>query len=112
MIAMRMMQPSADEVINVVTMRNGLMTAFGAMSMREFMPLSSVLRRALIGICLGYFDNVFLGTAAKNASQMTMIEIIDMVPMPNSGMATARAVDVRTCVGRLLGAGRWAAFPF
>ena len=33
MIAMRMMQPPADEVINVVTMRNGFMTTVGAMLM-------------------------------------------------------------------------------
>jgi hypothetical protein len=32
-IAMRMMQPSIDEIINVVTMRNDLMTTVGAMPM-------------------------------------------------------------------------------
>lgn len=33
MIAMRMMQSPADEIINMVTMRNGLMTTVGAMPM-------------------------------------------------------------------------------
>jgi hypothetical protein len=33
MIAMRMMQPAVDEIINVVTMWNGLMTTVGAMPM-------------------------------------------------------------------------------
>ena len=33
MIAMRMMQASVDEVINVVTVRNSLMTAAGAVPM-------------------------------------------------------------------------------
>ena len=33
MIAVGMMQPSADEIVNVVTMWNGLMTTIRAMSM-------------------------------------------------------------------------------
>jgi hypothetical protein len=33
MIAVGMMQPSADEIVNVVTMWNGLMTTIRAMAM-------------------------------------------------------------------------------
>ena len=33
MIAVRMMQPAVDEIINVITMWNGLMTTVGAMLM-------------------------------------------------------------------------------
>jgi hypothetical protein len=33
MIAVKMMQPSVNEIINVVPMWNGLMTTVGAMSM-------------------------------------------------------------------------------
>ncbi len=33
MISMRMMQPSADQIVNVVTMRNGLMAAVGPVPM-------------------------------------------------------------------------------
>jgi hypothetical protein len=33
MIAMRVMQPAVDKIINVVAMWNGLMTTVGAMSM-------------------------------------------------------------------------------
>jgi hypothetical protein len=66
-----------------------------------------VLRRAPIGIYLQDFDNVFLGTPTLDVLQMTMIEIINMVPMPNSGVATAWAVEVRTCAGRLVSAGHW-----
>jgi hypothetical protein len=33
MIAVRMMQPAVDEIINVITMWNGLMTPVGAMLM-------------------------------------------------------------------------------
>lgn len=55
---------------------------------------------------------MFLGTLIVHVLQMTMIEIINMVPMPHSGVATTWAMDVRTCAGRLISAGHWVAFPF
>jgi hypothetical protein len=44
---------------------------------------------------------------AINVVQMAMIEVIDMVLMANSGVATAWAVNVRTCASRLISAGHW-----
>jgi hypothetical protein len=44
MIAMRVMQPAVDEIINVVTMWNGLMTTIRAMPMCWFMTLRAVFR--------------------------------------------------------------------
>jgi hypothetical protein len=75
------------------------------------MTVRVVFRRASIRIHFGDFNNVFLDLLAVDVLQMSMIEIINMVLMPNSGMATAWAMNVRTCTGRLISTGHWGAFP-
>jgi hypothetical protein len=44
---------------------------------------------------------------AINVVQMAMIEVIDMVLMANGGVATAWAMNMRTCTSRLISAGHW-----
>jgi hypothetical protein len=75
------------------------------------MTVRVVLRRASIGIHFGHFNNVLLDMLAADVLQMTMIEIINMILMPNSGVATVWAMSVRTCTGSLVSRGHWGAFP-
>jgi hypothetical protein len=58
------------------------------------MTVRAVLRRALIGIYLGHLNNVLLGALTMHVLQMTMIEVIDVITMPNGYMATAWAMDM------------------
>jgi hypothetical protein len=73
MISMRMVQVSIDKIVDVVAVRNCLMTATGAMPVSWFMSASTVLRRATIGVPDCHFENVFLGTAILHMMQMTMV---------------------------------------
>ena len=76
------------------------------------MTVRTVFRRASIGINFGHFNNVFLDMLAINVVQMSMVQIIKMVSMPNGGVATAWTMNVRTCTSRFISAGHWGAFPF
>ncbi len=58
------------------------------------MTVRAVLRRAPIGIYLGHLNNVFLGALTMHVLQMTMIEIVNMVSVPNGYMATAWTMDM------------------
>jgi hypothetical protein len=49
---------------------------------------------------------------AFNVVQMAMIEVIDMVLMANSGVATAWAMNVGTCASRLISTGHWGCLSF
>jgi hypothetical protein len=49
---------------------------------------------------------------AINVVQMAMIEVIDMVLMANGGVATAWAMNMRTCTSRLISAGHWGCLSF
>jgi hypothetical protein len=55
---------------------------------------------------------VFLDMLATNVVQMAMIEIINMVLMPNGGVTTAWAMNVRTCTSMLIRAGHWGCLSF
>jgi hypothetical protein len=55
-----------------------------------------VLRRASVRVHFRDFDNVFLDPVTLHVLQMTAIEVISMLPMPNSGVATGWAMDVPT----------------
>jgi hypothetical protein len=55
---------------------------------------------------------VFLDMLAISVVQMAMIEVINMVLVVNGGVTTAWAMNVRTCVSRLISAGHWGAFRF
>jgi hypothetical protein len=71
------------------------------------MSASAMLRRAPIWVRFGHFDHVFLGAPIVHVLHVTMVEIINMVRVLNGGMATAWAVDVRTCADSLIGGGHW-----
>jgi hypothetical protein len=110
MISVPVMQASIDQIINMVAVWNGFMAAPGPVVMGRVVSARSVLRRASIGVRLVHFDRVFFGVSVMYVLQMTMIEIIHMVPMLNSGVATAWAVNVGTCARRLIGGGHWFGF--
>jgi hypothetical protein len=74
------------------------------------MPTGPVLRRASIGIRFAHFDDVFLSMPVTDVLQMTMVKIINVIPMANSGVATTWAMDVRTFVSTLIGRGHGISF--
>jgi hypothetical protein len=74
------------------------------------MSMRPVLGGASNGIRFRHFNHMFLGAVGADVLQMTVIEIINVIAMPNGHMAAPRPMDVRTCAGRLL-AG-WHCFSF
>jgi hypothetical protein len=104
MIAMRMVQVSINQIIDVVPMWNRLMTAARPMPMRRIMSATTVLWRTSIGIRCSYFDYVFIDTPVMHMMQMAVVEIIDVALMSNRDMTAAWTVDVRTIrVSALIG---------
>lgn len=97
--AVGMVQPSIDQIVNMVPMRDRFMATAGAMPMRRLMSACVVLGRATIRIRCGYFDHVFIDTTVMHMMQMALVEIIDVALVSNREMTTARPVDVRM-VGR------------
>jgi hypothetical protein len=62
----------------------------------------AVLGGAPVRVRFGHFNHMFLGAIGTNMLQMTVVEIVNVIAMSNGCMATAWAMDVRTCAGRLV----------
>ena len=95
MIAVRMVQASIDQIIDVGPMGDRLVAAIWTMLMRCIMPFRRPIGRAAIGILRCYFDDMLIDVAALNVLKVPLIKIIDVVGVPNRDMTTARPMNVR-----------------
>jgi hypothetical protein len=95
MVAVRVMQVAVDEIINVVAMRYGLVPATGAMLVPGLMSLAPVLRRAAVRVLAGHLDHMLVDVIAMHVMQMSIVEIIDVVAVPDCGVAASRPVLMR-----------------
>lgn len=92
MVAMRVMQVAVDEVINMIPVRDGGMTAAGAMNMAGLVACAAVSGRAgiRVGRCNG--NDMLINMVAMGMMQMAVMQIIDMIAVTNSDVTTAGAV--------------------
>jgi hypothetical protein len=100
MIAMRMMQPSAHEVIDVITMGHGFVSAGWPMLVR-----AARLRRALHGIGGVDRDGVLIDMMLVRVMEVAVVEIIDVALMADRRMPTVVTMLVGVVGMMLLGAG-------
>jgi hypothetical protein len=86
-VAMRIMQPTVHDVIDVVAVWYCLVSA-----VRAVRVCAADLRCAVHGICAIDSDNMFVDMVLVQVVQMTVVKVIYMAVMPNCGMPAARAV--------------------
>ena len=51
-VTMRMVQAAVDQITNMIAMRNGFMSATGAMDVPGLMPFAALARRTNVGIAV------------------------------------------------------------
>lgn len=91
----RMMQVSVDEVVDVIAMRHGRVTASDTMHMRSIVPTAPVRRRAGGGIGVGDVEAVLLDHGPVLMVQMPFVQIVDVPVVQDRGVPATRAVGVR-----------------
>jgi hypothetical protein len=101
MIAMRMVQPTVHEIVDVVAVRHLFVSAVRAVGVRAVN-----FRRAVLGICRVDRDGVFVDVILVHMVKMAVVKIIHMAVMANRGVAAFRTVLVGVIGMMLLGAGR------
>ena len=94
MIAMRMVQLSIHQVIGMVPMRDSFVTASRAVPVACVMSADATSLRASGGVGSAHLDHMFVNVILMRVMQVTVVKIIDMAIMPNSGMPTAGAVHM------------------
>jgi hypothetical protein len=106
-ITMRMMQPSAHEIIDVVTMRNGFMPTG-----RAVLVCAAGLRRAMDGIGSVDRDDMFVDVVLMHMVEVAIMQIVDVTFMADAGMSTVCAM-LMSMVGMVrLGATGHGLFSF
>ena len=101
MIAVRMVQPAVDEIVDMVAMLDLFMSAVWTVRM-----CAVDLRRATRGICVTDRDDMFVDVILVHVVEMAIVQIIDVAVMPNRGVPAIRAMLVGVIGMMLLGAGR------
>jgi hypothetical protein len=94
MIAVRMVQASIDQIIDVGPMGDRLVAAIWTMLMRCIMPFGRPIGQAAIRVLRCYFDDMLIDVAALNVLKVPLIKIIDVVCVPNRDVATSRPMNV------------------
>lgn len=91
-VAVRMMQPAIDEVIDVVAMRDRFVPAAGAVDVTGLVPAAG--RGVAIGIRSADLDDVFIDMIAMRMMQVPVVQIIDVPVVFHRSVAAAAAVSV------------------
>ena len=102
MIAVRVMQVAVDQIVDMVTVRDGFMAAAGPVLVTLRMAAASMLRRARVGILGADIEDVFVEVVAVRVMQVTVVEIIHVVAVLHGDVSAARPVSVRVVVVNLV----------
>lgn len=94
-IAVRMVQMSIDQVIDMIAMRDCFVATVWTMNMAGVMAGALVGRRARSRISVADFDDVFFHRAIRvHVVQMSVVQIVDMITMLDTGVLAVGTVDV------------------
>jgi hypothetical protein len=90
MTAMGVVKTAVHEVIDVIAMRHGFMTAAWSMAMGVLVDLFCATHR-ILGI---HLDDMLFGMSAARMHKAAIVQIVHVVPMADSHMTTVWAVLV------------------
>ena len=100
-IAVWMMQVSVNQVINVIAMRNGSVTAIGTMNVLPVVAFRT--ERAFVGIRGADGDGVFVHMVAVRMMQMAVVKIIHVPIVHDGDVSAIFAMDMRMIGVRFTG---------
>jgi hypothetical protein len=104
MVAVRVMQVAVDEVVDMIAMWHRRVAAARSMPVAALVAAAIVAGCAPLGISGRHLDHMLVVVIAMRIVQMAVMEIVDVVAMPDRDMAAARPVAVRVVVmNRVLG---------
>ena len=112
-VAVRMMEVTADAVVQVVAVGNCLVTAAGAVDMARIMTAATMIRGAAIGIVIGDVDHVLVDMISMRVVEVTIVQVVDVPAVSHGGVPATRTVlvSVVRMVGRGASRHRVSSFP-
>lgn len=95
MVAMGMVEPAVDQIINMIAVRDRLMTARRTVNMTGLVALVTVFWRAVIRIGLADLDHMFIDMVAVRMVQMAVMQVINVVPVAYRGVPATGSMLMR-----------------
>lgn len=93
MVAVRVMQMTFDQVVDMVAVWHRFVTAAGAVHVAGIMPTAGVSRSATVDILVAHLDHVLFDTSVGILMmQMPIVQIVGMAVVLHGRMTTAFAV--------------------
>jgi hypothetical protein len=94
-IAVRVVEMAADEVVDVITVGHALVTAAFAMCVVGCVVAAVMARRAGLGSRGVHLEHVLVDVIAVRMMQMTLVQVVDVVAVLDGRVPTSGAVLVR-----------------
>jgi hypothetical protein len=89
MISVRMVQPAVYEIVDMVAMRHGFVSAVWTVRVRAM-----DFGRALHGICGVDRDGVLVHVILVHMMEMAIVQVVHMIAMANRSVSAVRAMLV------------------
>ena len=102
MIAVRMVQVAADEVVRVVAVRDRGVAAVDTVDVVFGMLASPVIGCASVRVLSAHSDDVLIDMIIVHVVQVAVVEVIRMAIVRDGCVATARAMHVKVVTSVLL----------
>jgi len=94
MVSVRVVQVAAHQIIHMIAVGNGLVSAARAMHMRSGMGVTVMALRAFVRILRRHGEHVYVKVIAMRMQQAAMLKVVGVAIVINRKMATGRAVIV------------------
>jgi len=95
MATVRMMQVPINQVVHMVSMRNGGVPASFSMNVPLVVTAARVRWRAGIRVCFRYLQHAFVNVAFVGVMQMAIVQIVHMVSMLDCRMTASGTMRMR-----------------
>lgn len=93
-ITVRVVQMAIDEIVHVVTVPDGLVAASRAVHVIRVVTGAAVFRRAALRVAVTHLEYVLIAMVAMGMVQRAIVQVVDVIAVNNSGMATLWAVGM------------------
>ena len=90
-----MMQMPIDEIVDMVAVRHRFVATPRPMPMALVVTAAGMVRRAQSGIAVAHIDRVLVDVIAMRVMKMAIVQVVEVIPVLDRGVATGRPVLMR-----------------
>lgn len=95
MAGMWVVQVAGDEIVHMIPVGHGFMTAAGSVDVAGVMARTAVRRGACFRVLVTDLDDMLVKVVAVRRVEVAIVQVIHMVRMFHGSVATTGAMDVR-----------------